>query len=321
MLQAEAPHTDTVPVRHAALAALVALLWGLNFLAINASLGQFPPIFLVALRFAVLAIPTLLFIPLPKIPRRWILGYGFGFGTLQFLGLYLGMAAGFPTGLASLVLQASAPFTVLLGILFLGESLTPRRALSIIAAVLGLVLVGVSCGGAESWWPFWLVVIGAFGWAIGNISSRLAAPPRPLHLIMWMTVVPPLPMLALSLVVEGPGEILDAFAGAGETSAIPAWLGLAYTVILGTVVGSSIWVWLMKQHPAGVVAPFSMLVPIVGISAAWVVLGERPTLIEALGGLLVVGGVLWGSRPGRDEVAPSSQNRPRPPQRRGAMLS
>ncbi len=285
-----------MPARHVALACLVAALWGVNFLAIHASLEQFPPIFLVALRFALLAVPTLLFVPRPDVPTRWLLGYGFGFGVVQFLGLYLGMAAGFPTGLASLVLQASAPFTVVLGAVLLRESLTPRRVVGITIAVSGLGLVGISRGGADGWWPFALVVLGALGWAFGNISTRLAAPDKPLHLICWMAVVPPLPMLALSLVVEGPAQIGDAWSTAATAAAIPAWIGLAYTVVLGTVVGSGIWVWLMKRHPAGVVAPFSMLVPVVGLLTAALVLDEHPSGLEAVGGLLVVGGVLWSSR-------------------------
>ena len=184
----------------------------------------------------------------------------------------------------------------MLGAVLLRERLTVRRVAGIAVAVAGLGLVGLSRGGADGWWPFWLVVLGALGWAFGNVSTRLAAPERPLHLICWMAVVPPLPMLALSLVVEGPGEIGDAWSTAATTTAIPAWIGLAYTVVLGTVVGSGIWVWLMKRHPAGVVAPFSMLVPVVGILTAAVVLGEQPAGLEIVGAVLVVGGVVWSGR-------------------------
>lgn len=279
----------------------------MNFLAIHASLEQFPPFFLIALRFGLLAIPTILFIPRPNVKLRWLVGYGLGFGTLQFVGLYLGMAAGFPTGLASLVLQMSAPFTVLLGAIFLREKLTTRRVIGIAVAVAGLLLVGVARGGAGSWWPFVLVVIGAFGWAIGNISSRLAEPPKPLHLTMWMAVVPPIPMLAVSLLVEGPEQIWASLATAWTSAAVPAWVGLVYTIVLGTVLGSGIWVWLMKRHPAGVVAPFSMLVPVVGISTAWLVLGERPGPLELVGGAIVLFGVLWASRMPATALVPAPE--------------
>ncbi|WP_151526845.1 EamA family transporter [Serinicoccus kebangsaanensis] len=285
-----------MPLRHTLLAVTVAAVWGLNFLAIHASLEHFPPLFLVALRFAVLAVPAVLLVPRPAVPLRWLIGYGLGFGTLQFFGLYLGMAAGFPAGLASLVLQASAPFTVVLGVLLLRERLTWRRAAGVAAAVTGLAVVGLSRAEATSWVPFLLVVLGAFGWAVGNVCSRLAAAPNPLHLTLWMSVVPPLPMLAVSLLVEGPEQIGSALVTSVDASAVPAWLGLAYTVVLGTVVGSGIWVWLLARHPAGVVAPFSMLVPVVGMTAAWWVLGERPVPLEVAGGVLVVAGVLWAAR-------------------------
>ncbi|MGJ9425145.1 EamA family transporter [Nesterenkonia halotolerans] len=291
-----------MPMRHTLLAVLVALLWGLNFLAIRFSLDQFPPMFLAGLRFLILALPALLFIPRPKVPIRHLLGYGLGFGTLQFFGLYLGMAAGFPTGLASLVLQASAPFTVVLGALLLKEQVTARRAAGIAVAVAGLALVGVSRGSLDGWLPFLLVLLGAFGWALGNLASRKAQTDRPMALVMWMAVVPPIPLLSIAFLVEGPQEIWAALASSISVEAVPAWAGLAYTVLIGTVLGSGIWVWLMRRHPAGVVAPFSMLVPVVGILAAWLVLDEVPTWLELAGGVLVVGGVIYASRRGASPV-------------------
>lgn len=284
-----------MPPRHVLLAVGVAVVWGINFLAIHASLEQFPPLFLVALRFGVMAIPTLLFVPRPKVRLRWLIGYGLGFGTLQFIGLYLGMAAGFPAGLASLVLQSSAPFTVLLGALLLRERVSGRAALGVAIAVMGLVLVGVTRATGGSWWPFLLVVLGGLGWSLGNLAARQAAAPNPLHLTMWMSVVPPLPMLALSLAFEGPDRIASSLATSLTAAAVPAWIGLGYTVLIGTVLGSGVWVWLMSRHPAGRVAPFSMLVPVSGLTTAWLVLGETPQPLELLGGALVIGGVLWAS--------------------------
>lgn len=292
-----------MPMTHRTLAALVAVLWGVNFLAIHTSLEQFPPLFLVALRFAIIAVPTILLVPRPDVPLKWLVGYGLGFGTVQFIGLYLGMAMGFPAGLASLVLQASAPFTVVLGALLLGERVGLTQRVGIAVAVGGLVLVGVSRATATSVLPFVLVVLGGLGWAFGNLCSRLARAPKPLHLTLWMSVVPPLPMLVLSLLVEGPARIASSLGTSVSAAAAPAWVGLAYTVLLGTVVGSGIWVWLMARHPAGVVAPYSLLVPVVGILTAWLVLGERPTAIELLGGVLVIAGVLWSGRRPRGGVA------------------
>lgn len=313
--------------RHRLLAVAVALMWGINFVAIHASLAQFPPFLLVALRFTLLAIPTVLFVPRPEVPLRWFLGYGIGFGVLQFLFLYLAMATGMPTGLASLVLQSSAPFTVLLGAVFLRERIGRRAIAGIGSALIGLGIVGAGQSGTgATLLPFLLTLAGGLGWAIGNLSSRLARPSNPLRLALWMSVVPPVPMLALSLIVEGPDRIASSLAGAVSPAAVPAWIGLGYTVVIATVAGSGAWNWLMARYPAGVVSPFSMLVPVFGISAAFVVLGERITALEAIGGVIVVAGVLVGSRPprgGRDgaAAAPPGERDDRRIREEASMLS
>jgi O-acetylserine/cysteine efflux transporter len=287
--------TSGLPTSHRMLACLVALIWGVNFLAIHASLEQFPPLFLVALRFTLLAVPTILFVPRPQVPTRWLVGYGLGFGVLQFTFLYTGMAAGMPAGLASLVLQASGPFTLVLGALLLREHVRGRQWVGLAVAAAGMALVGFSRAGAAQLLPYVLVLLAALGWALGNLSSRLARPANPLHLALWMSVVVPLPMIVLSLLLEGPDAIGDSVSTSLTAAAVPAWLGLAYTVLVGTIVGSGIWTWLLARHPAGVVGPFSMLVPVVGMAAAALALHEIPTALEVVGGVVVVSGVLVGA--------------------------
>jgi len=279
---------------HRLLAILVAAIWGVNFLAFHASLEQFPPFFLAAMRWTLIAIPTLIFIPRPTVPVRFLLGYGVGFGVLQFLFLYWGMAAGMPPGLASLVLQCSAPFTVILAALFTGELLSGRRILGIALATFGLAVVGSQRTGISELWPFLLVILGGLGWAIGNLASRAAKPENPLHFTLWMTVVPPLPMLLVAFIWEGPDRI-----GASLLTMVDAhWAiaGLLYTCLLGTVVGSGIWTWLLSRYQASAVAPFSMLVPVFGLGAAGLVLGERVNATEFVGCILVLLGVIIGSR-------------------------
>lgn len=279
---------------HRLLAILVAAIWGVNFLAIHASLEQFPPFFLAALRWTLIAIPTLIFVPRPTVPVRYLLGYGVGFGVLQFFFLYWGMAAGMPPGLASLVLQCSAPFTVILAVLFTGELLSGRRMSGIAVASVGLVVVGSQRTGINELWPFLLVILGGLGWAFGNLASRAANSENPLHFTLWMTVVPPIPMLLIALFWEGPNRI-----GASLQTMFDAhWAiaGLLYTCIIGTVVGSGVWTWLLTRYQASTVAPFSMLVPVFGLGTAWLVLGERVNATEFIGCIFVLLGVIIGSR-------------------------
>ena len=310
-----------MPLRDRLLAVLVALCWGLNFPAIHLSLEQFPPFFLVAVRFSLIAIPTLLLVRRPAVPWRWILGYGFGFGVLQFVFLYLAMATGMPTGLASLVLQSSAPFTVLLGGVLLHERLRAPQVAGIALAVLGLVGIAVHRsglnGGAELL-PVVLTLCGGLGWAFGNLANRQARATEPFRLTLWMSVVPPVPLLALSLVVEGPTAIGTSLTTLATRQGALALGGLLFTVAIATVVGSGVWTSLMARHPSSVVAPFSMLVPVVGIAASWLLLREPTPLVEIALGSLVVAGVVLGARPAGQStdatsaVATAAKPSPRP---------
>ena len=273
------------------LALAVPVLWGLNFPATFYALQHYPPFLAVALRFTLLAIPTILLVPRPQVRAIWLIGTGFGLGFLQFGFLYVGMAAGMPPGLASLVLQAQAPFTMLLAALLLGERLTARRGAGVGIAVLGLAFIGAHRAQAASWVPVALTLLAALGWAIGNLCSRLARPPKPLHLTMWMSVVPPVPMFLLSFAVEGP-LIGPALSSALTREALPANLGLLYIVVCASILGYGIWNTLIARHSASAVAPWSMLVPVVGVLSSWVAFGEAPAAVELAAGLLVVGGVL-----------------------------
>jgi O-acetylserine/cysteine efflux transporter len=289
-----------VPLRDRLLACLVAVCWGINFPATALALEQFPPLFMVALRYTLVAVPTLLLVPRPQVPVRWLIGAGVGIGTLQFAFLYLGMAAGMPAGLASLVLQASAPFTVLLAGVWLHEKLSRRQALGVGVAVAGLAVIAVHRAQAAAWLPVVLTLCGALGWAIGNVCSRRAQAPNPLHLTLWTAVVPPLPMLVLALLVEGPDRIGRSLTGAFTVEALPAVLGLLYVVVVATLIGYGLWNVLLGRHPSNVVAPFSMLVPVVGVLASWLAFDEVPDLVELLAGVVVVLGVLVAARPRRD---------------------
>jgi O-acetylserine/cysteine efflux transporter len=302
------------------LASLVAVLWGANFVAIHLSLEHYPPFFLVGLRFLVLAIPTVLFVKWPGVKVRWLLGYGLGFGILQFAFLYAGMEAGMPPGLASLVLQASAPFTVVLAAVWLREKLTLVQGIGIAVAVAGLGIIAADRAQVSALLPVILTLCGALGWAFGNICSRQAQPRSPLGLTLWMSVVPPIPLIALSLLIEGPERVGESLATTFTPEALPAVLGLLYTVVLGTIAGSGIWVTLMKRNPSSKVAPFSMLVPVAGFTSAWLILGEIPAPADLLGGAVVITGVLIATttwRPHRKKPTPpadpSAQNSPLAP--------
>ncbi len=290
------------------IALTVVLLWGLNFLAIRVGLDHLPPFFFAALRFAVIAIPALLFIPRPAVRARWLLLYGTGFGMLQFAFLFTAMRVGMPTGLASLVLQSSAPFTVLLGAVLLGERLRPVQIAGLAVAVAGMAVIGWNQFAHAALLPVLLTLAAGFGWALGNLGARRAgveAPgTNPLHLTLWITAVPVLPLFALSLLWEGPTTGVRALAGTFSADGWPALAGLVYIVVLGTIVGSGLWTYLMSRYPAGSVAPLSLLVPVVGFAAAWLFLDETPAPASLIGGVIVIAGAFAATAGARKATPP-----------------
>ena len=292
-------HDRRVLIRDRVLALVVAVVWGLNFPATAIALEHYPPFLLAAVRFTLLAVPTVFLVPRPAVPFRWILLVGSTLGVLQFAFLYLGMAAGMPSGLASLVLQAAAPFTVVLAGALLRERLTGRQVIGVTIAVAALGVIAAHRAQTAALLPVVLVLCGALGWAFGNVATRRTGPVNPLHLTLWWAVVPPVPMAVLSLLVEGPDRIGHALGTAFTAEALPADLGVLYIVVGASVVGYGIWSRLMGKYPSSTVAPFSMLVPVVGVLASWAAFGEVPDVVEAVAGLVVVAAVLWSSRPAR----------------------
>jgi O-acetylserine/cysteine efflux transporter len=289
-------------LRDRLLAVVVAVIWGVNFPMTSLALSHFPPLLLVALRFTLIAIPTLIFIPRPPIKWRYLLGVGFGIGTMQFAFLYLAMDAGLQPGLASIVLQASAPFTVVIAGFWLREKLNRRQVIGIGVAVGALAAIAFHRAQAAALLPVILGLCGALGWAIGNVTTRKAQAPNALHLTLWMSIVAPIPMFALSLVVEGPARMWETFATLGTIDAIPGIIGLLYLVLFATLIGYGIWTTLLAKYPSSTVAPFSMLVPPVGVLSSWIAFGEVPDAVELIAGAVVVAGVLYASY----SIAPSS---------------
>jgi O-acetylserine/cysteine efflux transporter len=288
-----------MPTRDRLLALFVAVLWGLNFPATEIALEHFPPMLLGALRWALLAIPAVLFVPRPQVRLRWLIGTGLGIGLLQFAFLYVGMAAGMPGGLASLVLQSSAPFTVMLAAAVFGERISRRQAIGIGVAVLGLASIAFYRAQVAALLPVVLTLAAGLGWAIGNVCSREARAPKPLHLTMWMAVVPPIPMFALSLLMDGPHRIVTSFSTLTSWSAWESVLAVLYIVVCAALIGYGIWNTLLSRNPSSHVAPFAMMVPIIGVLSSWIVFGEQVSIVEVVAGAAVIAGVLYASRPAR----------------------
>ncbi|MFI8822393.1 EamA family transporter [Streptomyces sp. NPDC053431] len=272
---------------HIALAALVAALWGVNFVVIEIGLDHFPPLLFSALRFLVAALPAVFLVGRPKVAWKWIVGVGLALGVAKFGLLFTGMSLGAPAGLSSLVLQVQAVFTALFAFLALGERPDRIKLLGMGVALAGIGLAALDEGASGSMTGFVLVIAAAVCWGVSNVLTRKAAPPDPLNFMVWVSTVPVLPLLALSLLLEGPRRDLDALRALDWTGAGV----IVYVAWITTVFGFGAWGWLLRRHPASSVAPFSLLVPVFGMSSAALFLGEGISPLRWCAAALLVGGV------------------------------
>lgn len=277
------------------LALVVIVVWGLNFVVIKVGLHGMPPMLMGALRFLLAAFPAIFFVRRPQVPLRWMLAYGATISLGQFAFLFYAMYVGMPAGLASLVLQSQAFFTLFFAALFLGERLRGSNLFGLLVAASGLLLIGLQGGQAMTLAGFALTIAAASMWALGNVVTRRLGKVNLVGLVVWGSLIPPLPFLALSWWLEGPELISQSL----RTLSLDSLLVLAYLAFGATILGYGLWSRLLSRYPASQVAPFSLLVPVVGISSAALLLGERLGGLQMVGAALVMAGLLinvWGGR-------------------------
>jgi len=275
------------------LALLVVVVWGLNFVVIKVGLHNMPPLMLAGLRFLLVAFPALFFVARPKIPFRLLLGYGLTISFGQFAFLFCAINFGMPAGLASLVLQAQAFFTIILGALVFGERLQGKQLVGIALAVVGvLVLAEASLNGQHvALLGFLLTLAAALCWASGNIFNKkimqLETRPAVMSLVVWSALIPIVPFMVASYLLDGPTVMLHSLV----TLDLTTILSLIYLAFVATIVGYGIWGALLGRYETWRVAPLSLLVPVVGIASAALLLNEKLGALQLVGALLVMAGL------------------------------
>lgn len=291
-----------LPRRDLLLLLVVVVTWGVNFTVLDIGLADFPPLLYAAMRFALVGSCALV-VPRPKVKARWIVAVG----TFTILGqyslLYLGMAAGMPSGLASLVLQVQAIFTIAIAGVALRERPGPRRLVGIVVSAMGVGVVGLACGGSVPVLALVLLIGAGASWAVGNVCTRVAQPDNGFRLVVWASLVPPLPLLALSLATEGGSRDAHALSHASAG----AWLSLGFTVGFSTIMALGIYAAMLAKYPADRVVPFNLGIPVVGLAAGWLLTGESVTAPMLVGAAVVLVGLgLVVINPGADSGGPGS---------------
>jgi O-acetylserine/cysteine efflux transporter len=258
-----------------------------------------PPLVFVAVRFAAVVLPAVFLVRRPSAPWRTVAAVGVFMSLGQFGFLYVAMDAGLTPGLAALVLQAQVIFTIVIAAGVLRERPTSAQVVGVAVGSVGLVVVALGRGGDVPAVALALCLLGALSWGIGNVVSRSAGVAGGLSITVWSALVVPVPVLLLSLVVDGPAAVSSGLAAFGWEAA----LSTLYTAGLASLVGYAVFNSLLGRNPSAYVVPWVLLAPVVAMVSAWLLLDQRPSPGESAGGALLVLGVLVALSSGR---APST---------------
>jgi len=273
--------------RDTCLVILVAALWGFNFVVIDWGMGTVPPLLFAAIRFSVVSLACF-FVPRPPVPLRTVAAVGAFMSLGQFGFLYLALHLGMGPGLAALVLQSQAVFTIVIASVALRERPTRAQVTGIALGVAGLFVVAFGIGGQVPLAAVGLCLLAGLSWGAGNVVSRASRAPGGLAITVWSATVVPLPLLALSLLIDGPAAVGHGLADLG-------WHGVlstVYTAGLCSLVGYALFNRLLSRYPSAYVVPWVLLAPVVAMASSWALLGEAPGAAELAGAALLVAGVL-----------------------------
>lgn len=286
-------HSQRLPLRHALLALAVVAVWGTNFPIFKLALGTLPPLLLAALRFALVLLPAVLFIPRPAVPWRRLAAYGVLIGAGQFGLLYLAVGGHIAPGLASLVIQTQVFFTIGLAMFASGERLRPFQWMALALATSGVAVIAVHTDAHTTPLGLLMVLAAALCWASGNTVTRGMGRVDMLGVVVWSSAFALPPLLLLTLWVDGPARIAQALAAADAT----VWGVVLWQAVGNSLFGYAVWGWLLARYPAATVVPMALLVPVFGMaSSAWL-LGEPLPGWKLLAAGLVMAGLalnlLW----------------------------
>lgn len=278
-----------LPASHLLLALAIVAVWGTNFVVIKNCLASFPPFYFAALRYIFVLLPLVFFMPRPKVALGNLCIYGLATGVGQFGVMYYAVNSQISPGLASLVVQTQVFFTIGFAMLFAKEGLKRYQAVAVGIALLGLVIIALHTDSTTTFLGLALVVFAGLSWGIANTVSRQAGSINMLSYVVWASAfsIPPLALIAL-IFEGGVAHLWDVTLAAP----LGAWVGVLWQSWANTLFGYAAWGWLLSKHPAALVAPAPLLVPIFGMGASAFFLGEAlpPWKVEAAS--LVIAGLI-----------------------------
>ncbi|MDX2094680.1 MAG: EamA family transporter [Alphaproteobacteria bacterium] len=276
-----------MPIRAVLAAILVAICWGGNFTASHFALLEFPPYFMLLLRFTGVALVLAPFVwryPVP--PLRDMALIALFLIVIQFSFVFSAMNMGLSITSVVVATQLGVPFACVLAAILFKDYLGPWRSGGLVVAFLGVLMVAGTPNASDHWGAFLLAVLGSFGWSVANVRlKQLKVTPPVVPLLFWPALLSLPPLALLSALFESGHSTLV------QQAHWQGWAGVGYSLFFSSLVGYGVWNRLVATYPMSTVVPYSLLVPVVGIAGGVITTGDPLTLQVLLGTLLTIAGV------------------------------
>jgi len=270
------------------LAILITMIWGINFSFIKLGLDTLDPFMITAIRFTLVAFPLVFFIKRPDVKFKYLVSYGFFFGVgvwgITTLGIFYGISA----GIASLLIQMSVFFAILLGVILLNESINKTQILGFVISAIGITLIATVTDGSVSIIGFVLVLIGSVFMAIVSLIVKKSNTKDMFSFLVWSSLFSIIPLFLLSYLTNG-SEVFINFATIIDTKAILAILFIVYPT---TLFGYWAWNKLLQKYPISSVAPLALLVPFFGLAGSYIIFDEQLGLIKIIASIFIILGLI-----------------------------
>ena len=278
-----------LPLSHFLLALAVVSIWGTNFVVIKYALGDLPPLLFAALRFSLALVPALFFLRRPAVSLGNLALYGLLIGVGQFGLLYIAMNGHISPGIASLVVQTQVFFTIGLSMRLNGERVRAFQWLALLLATAGVLNILLHTDGTTTALGLALVLLASFAWAGGNMAAKQGNPESMLAYVVWSSAFAIPPLFALAFAFEG----ADAIAAGLRRAGLTTWAAVAWQAWGNTLFGYVAWGWLLARHPAATITPMALLVPVFGMGASALLLGETLPAWKLVSAALVMSGLAF----------------------------
>ncbi|ANB91580.1 hypothetical protein MOVS_05825 [Moraxella ovis] len=263
----------------------VVFAWGINFMFMKFALMDISPMVLGLLRFAFLLFPVIFFFKRPDVPWRWLILYGLTISFGQFAFMFLALSMDVTTGLAALLHQSQVFMTVLLVAIMFKEAVLRYHLIAMIAAAVGLALIGVGqYQGNSPLVGLWVVLAASFSWAVGNIVVKKLGAVNPLSLVVWGNISALGAFAVGSLWLYG----IDGLSAQVQNLTWGGWASVLYLAYAASLLGYAGWGYLLSKHPASQVTPLVLLVPVIALLVGFVFLSEKLNFWHWLGVIVVM---------------------------------